>query len=294
MISFQIVQRPGRRNSIQLIAIFLAVTVIPIVGAQTQGQPPAPAQQQRQPPAAGSPQESAPASPNPPPVPTIAPPQRPAFVVILDPGHGGADNGARGASGIAEKDVALALARATRLQLQQQGLRVLLTRDSDEDPSFDDRATLANAQRSSLLVSFHVSSTGKVGSVRTYYYLFAPPVAIPPGSSTIAGSPSAPAPRVSAHLLQWNRAQENFADSSHRLADRIQSELVKNFPGSPAQSFAVPLRDLRSVAAPAVAVELSSVTVEDRGALEAMFTPIAASIARGIVAFHASTDSGAH
>ena len=280
-------QRLGRGKSIQLISALLAAATIPIVAARSQPQAPAP--QQQQPPSATSPQQP---SSTPPLAPPIAPPQRPAFVVILDPGHGGADNGARGASGIVEKDVALALAKATRAQLQQQGLRVLLTRESDEDPSFDDRAALANAQRSALLVSFHVSSTGKVGSVRTYYYMFAPAIPSAPGT---AGSPPA-TPRPASHLIPWDRAQENFADASHHLADLIQAELVKNFPGSPAQPSAVPLRDLRSVAAPAVSVELSSVTVEDRGALEAMFTPLAASIARGIVAFHSTSASnaGAH
>jgi len=214
--------------------------------------------------------------------------------VILDPGHGGADYGARGASGVVEKDIALALARATRLQLQQQGLHVLLTRETDDDPSFDDRATLANAQRSSLLVSFHVSSTGKVGSVRTYYYVFAAPNASVLDASAKTPGASAPPPRALAHLIPWDRAQENFSISSHRLADAIQAELVKNFPGSPATSSGVPLRDLRSVAAPAVAVELSSVTVADRGAFEAMFTPLAASVARGIVAYRSSPDAGVH
>jgi N-acetylmuramoyl-L-alanine amidase len=285
----QVVQRPGRKYSIQLIAIFLAAATIPIVAAQTTARAPTPAPQQQQPPAAASPQEPAPAPPpNPPPAPAVVPPQRPSFVVILDPGHGGADNGARGASGVAEKDVALALARTTRLQLQQHGLRVLLTRDSDEDPSFDDRATLANAQLSSLLVSFHVSSTGKVGSVRTYYYAFAPAITFPPGQTGATPAHSA------AHLVPWDRAQENFAESSRHLADLIQAELVKNFPGSPAQSSAVAVRDLRSVAAPAVSIELSSVAVADRGALEAMFTPLAASVARGIVAYHSAADSGAH
>ncbi len=188
-----------------------------------------------------------------------------------------------------EKDIALALAKATRAQLQLQGLRVLLTREFDEDPSFDDRATLTNAQRSALLVSFHVSSTGKVGSVRAYYYMFAPAIAAAP-------SPAGSAPatlRPASHLIPWDRAQENFTDASHHLGDLIQAELVKNFPGSPAQALAVPLRDLRSVAAPAVSVELSSVSVADRGELEAMYTPLAASIARGIVAFHSTNASDA-
>ncbi len=193
-----------------------------------------------------------------------------------------------------EKDIALALARATRLQLQQQGLHVLLTREGDDDPSFDDRATLANAQRAALLVSFHVSSTGKVGSVRTYYYVFAAPSAPALDASAKTVGAAVTPPRSLAHLISWDRAQENFSNSSHRLADAIQAELMKNFPGSPPTSSGVPLRDLRSVATPAVAVELSSVTVADRGALEAMFTPLAASVARGIVAYRSSPDAGAH
>jgi N-acetylmuramoyl-L-alanine amidase len=279
LVSSQIVQRFRRRSSIRLFALFFAAAAIPIVAAQV----PAPAPAQQQPPIAATPQQPAP-----------APQQRPAFEVILDPGHGGADNGARGASGVVEKDIALALARATRLQLQQQGLHVLLTRETDDDPSFDDRATLANAQRFALLVSFHVSSTGKVGSVRTYYYVFAAPSAPAVGENAKTPGAAVTAPRSLAHLIPWDRAQENFSNLSHRLADSIQAELVKNFPGSPATSSGVPLRDLRSVAAPAVAVELSSVTVADRGALEAMFTPLAASVARGIVAYRSSPDAGAH
>jgi len=282
------VHRFGRRSWIHLFALFIAAAAIPIVAAQPQA--PAPAQQQ-QPSSSATPQQSAPA---PAPAPPPALPQRPAFAVILDPGHGGADNGARGASGVVEKDIALALARATRLQLQQQGLHVLLTRETDDDPSFDERATLANAQRSALLVSFHVSSTGKVGSVRTYYYVFAAPSTSSIDASAKASVAAVTPPRPLARLIPWDRAQENFSNSSHRLADAIQAELVKNFPGSPATSVGIPLRDLRSVAAPAVAVELSSVTVADRGALEAMFTPLAASVARGIVAYRSSPDAGAH
>lgn len=213
---------------------------------------------------------------------------------MLDPGHGGADNGARGAAGIVEKDIALTLARLTRIQLIQQGLHAVMTREADEDPSFDDRATLANSQRSALYVSFHVSSTGKVGTVRSYYYLFPAPDAIALTDATKTTGADALRPRPVAHLIPWDRAQENFADASRHLADLIQAELAKNFPASPALSSGVPLRDLRSVAAPAVAVELSSVAVGDRNALEAMFTPFAASVARGIVAYHSAANAGVH
>ena len=88
--------------------------------------------------------------------------------MVLDPGHGGTDDGARGSTGAVEKELTLDLARATRIQLQQQGVRVILTRDTDVNPSFDDRAAIANAPRLAILISFHVSSTGQVGTCLLY------------------------------------------------------------------------------------------------------------------------------
>ncbi|HXW18305.1 MAG TPA: N-acetylmuramoyl-L-alanine amidase, partial [Candidatus Acidoferrales bacterium] len=145
------------------------------------------------------------------------------FVVVLDPAHGGTDTGARGSTGAVEKDLTLEIARATRTQLLQLGLHAILTRDGDEDPSFDDRAALANAQRSAILVSFHVSSTGQIGTARAYSYLF----------STNPESAEAPAetrPHPASLLTPWVAAQESYVDASHRLADLIQAELARQFP----------------------------------------------------------------
>jgi len=49
-----------------------------------------------------------------------------------------------------------------------QGFQVLQTRSSNENPSFDDRSALANAQTGAIFVSLHVSSTGLSGTVRAY------------------------------------------------------------------------------------------------------------------------------
>ena len=69
-----------------------------------------------------------------------APPQKTLAVVVLDPAHGGADSGARGSSGIAESEIVLSFARLMRISLEAQGLRVILTRQANDDPSFDDRS----------------------------------------------------------------------------------------------------------------------------------------------------------
>ena len=222
------------------------------------------------------------------------PPAHPTFTVVLDPGHGGTDDGARGSGGAVEKDLTLALARATRVQLQQQGVRVILTRDTDVNPSFDDRAAVANAPRLAILISFHVSSTGQVGTARAYSYLFS--ANVPAAAATDAPMPK-PAAQSSAQggvrLIPWETAQQGYVDTSHRLAEFIQTELVQKFPGSPATSTAFPIRDLRSVAAPAVAVEISRVSVKDAHALDPFIASLAESVARAVAEFRPSFETGA-
>jgi N-acetylmuramoyl-L-alanine amidase len=183
-----------------------------------------------------------------------------------------------------EKDLTLAIARATRPLLQQQGIRVILTRDADQNPSFDDRAAIANAPRLAILISFHVSSTGEPGTARAYSYLFAA------NPQSDAESSAAPAVHPASHLIRWMTAQEPYVDTSHLLADQIQTQLVQKFPHSPPTSTSFAVRDLRSVAAPAVDVELSSVSVEDPRTLAPMIETLAECVGRGVAAFRPSID----
>jgi hypothetical protein len=89
------------------------------------------------------------------------------------------------------------------------------------------------------------------------------------------------ATRVSS-LVLWDQAQQPFVEASHRLADMLQVQLAQRFGGSPAVSTRIAVRELRSVAAPAVAVEVSSVSVGDPNTLLVMGAPLAASIVRGV------------
>jgi len=201
-----------------------------------------------------------------------APAKRSLAVVILDPAHGGADTGARGSSGIAESDVVLSYARLVRISLEAQGLRVILTRQANDDPSFDDRSKLANAQRGALFITLHVSSTGQPGTVRVYSLpqLAAPPLAaIAPHSA----------------LLPWDRAQFSFIDQSRRLAELIQIQMAQRFRGTSDTPYEAPVRQLRTVGAPAVAIEVSSVSVADRSLLDQMGPGLADGVARAVAAF---------
>jgi N-acetylmuramoyl-L-alanine amidase len=217
-----------------------------------------------------------------------APPQNPmppplhlGPTIVINPAHGGTDNGARGQSGQVEKDVILIFARMLRSEFDRQGYRVVMTRNDDSNPSYEDRAAIANGYRDSIYISLHVSSTGKVGTARAYSYQFAAPLAAGGGGSALPPVTSTAATRVSS-LVLWDQAQQPFVEVSHRLADMLQVQLAQRFGGSPAVSTRIAVRELRSVAAPAVAVEVSSVSVGDPNTLLVMGAPLAASIVRGV------------
>jgi N-acetylmuramoyl-L-alanine amidase len=250
----------------------LMIAVAPTFSAQTQSSqaPAAPAPPAPQTPAP-VPQQTPPAPGQPSVAPTI-PSQKTLAVVILDPAHGGADTGARGSSGIAESDVVLSYARLVRISLEALGLRVILTRQTNDDPSFDDRSKLANSQRGSLFITLHVSSTGQPGTVRVYSV---PQLAMSQGAAF--------APH--AGLLPWDRAQFNFVDQSRRLAELIQIQMAQRFRGTSDTPFEAPVRQLRTVGAPAVAIEISSVSVPDRAPLDQMGPGLADAVARAVAAF---------
>lgn len=208
-------------------------------------------------------------------------------VVVIDPAHGGADTGARGANGVAEKDIVLEFARQLSTALQAEGFSVVITRQGDTDPTADDRATIANSQADSIFISLHVASTGPMGTVRTYSYLFPTAISSPPTAASSNGqslnSQSAPTV-VPAGFLSWGEAQKPFVDQSRKLGDLIQSDLAPQFKGSPQTSSSVPVFALRSITSPAVAVEVSSIAANPQQ-LEAMAPPLAEGIARAVDAY---------
>jgi len=79
--------------------------------------------------------------------------------IVLDPGHGGEDPGAIGASGSREKDVVLAIARRLKEQFEEdQNVRVVLTRDGDYFVPLGLRVRKARAVRADLFVSIHADA----------------------------------------------------------------------------------------------------------------------------------------
>ncbi len=76
-------------------------------------------------------------------------------LICVDAGHGGTDPGATGVSGAKEKDINLAMALLLAEDLEQAGLKVMMTRTTDTYPALQERADMANAAKASLFVSIH-------------------------------------------------------------------------------------------------------------------------------------------
>ena len=91
-------------------------------------------------------------------------------VVVLDPGHGGHDSGARGARGVEEKRVVLDIARRLRAHLTAAGVKVYMTRESDRFIELDERARRAGRWGADAFISIHLNSAGNssASGIETY------------------------------------------------------------------------------------------------------------------------------
>jgi N-acetylmuramoyl-L-alanine amidase len=262
---FFVARQLGSRTFLIGALLLLGAATVVVASQQTTPQPAQSSPASAQPQAGSAPTGAAGSAQTP------APAQRAAGnIVVLDPAHGGTDLGARGTGGLHESDLVLEFAAQIRTALELQGFQVLQTRQGNENPSFDDRSAMANAQRGAIFVTLHIASTGLTGTARVYV------MSDLPSNLDATG------------LIPWDRAQGPFLSLSRKLGDEVQGLLAQRFKGSPAMAQTASVRQLRTTAAPAIAVEVSSVTVEDRAELDHMAPGVADAIARGAAAFRPS------
>jgi N-acetylmuramoyl-L-alanine amidase len=95
--------------------------------------------------------------------------------VVIDPGHGGHDEGTQGPKGLLEKDLVLDVAlRVGKLVEDRMGAEVIYTRSDDTFIPLEGRTGLANDKKADLFLSIHANSspTTHVTGVETYYLNF--------------------------------------------------------------------------------------------------------------------------
>lgn len=184
--------------------------------------------------------------------------------IVLDPGHGGADRGVVGPGGAVEKDLVLQFAKRLHNAIEADvGIRVIMTRESDEAVPLDRRASIANNNKADLFISLHAngspraSTTGaQVLSLNRGDYRMAP----------ASGGPDLPVAFLGGgtrriEVLPWDLAQTGFTAPSAVVRTILQRELeradVPLFKGG-AQELA--LRPLVGASMPAVLLELGFLT----------------------------------
>jgi N-acetylmuramoyl-L-alanine amidase len=101
-----------------------------------------------------------------------------SFTVLVDPGHGGHDDGAKAKQYknkkwkmIKEKDIALSLSKKIHYYLKKNNINVYLTRSIDRAVSLEERAELADKIKADLFISVHINSSegSSPRGVETYY-----------------------------------------------------------------------------------------------------------------------------
>ncbi len=96
--------------------------------------------------------------------------------ILLDPGHGGEEKGAKGPTGYPEKDVNLLISKLVEAELSKLGAKVYLTREKDQDVSLKDRMKMIDRLKPDLALSIHYNALPDSGDaentqgISTFWY----------------------------------------------------------------------------------------------------------------------------
>jgi N-acetylmuramoyl-L-alanine amidase len=240
-------------------------------------------------PTAGLPSAPAPGMPAAPTPPPRAAEATGLRTVVIDPGHGGEEVGAKGPGGTLEKDITLSIARKLRTSLANSlGLQTFLTRDRDHEVPLEDRAAFANNYKADLFISIHANASRSHGARGSEVYFLSYQasdeesrrVALMEGEAQ-AGTPAG----SDLALILWDMAQAEHLEESSALASRIQEELAQ-VTGSEGRGVKqAPFRVLVGAAMPAVLVEVAFISNSDEERLlasEAYQSKIVSALVRGV------------
>jgi len=203
----------------------------------------------------------------------VPPPSAPADrgsgvrTIVVDPGHGGAESGALGPSGVQEKDLTLQLARDLTARLEQRlPVRVVLTRSEDATLPLDARTAIANQNKADLFISIHLNSSLGAGAhgAETYFLssqasdVRAASSAAAENTAVQAGAAAGPGLQENQdlQLILWDLAQSHHLAESQRFASLVQAELNDALQLKDRGVKQAPFRVLMGAAMPAVLVEL--------------------------------------
>ena len=204
--------------------------------------------------------------------------------IVLDPGHGGRDQG----TSIHEKTYALDVARRAEKILEAAGFRVVLTREADQALELGQRSDIANAKRGDVFVSIHFNAVpNDKATSGVQVYTFAPPGQ---HSSEWWSTMRQPDPYLEKTEMPVNRHDHWSAILSQALHRRLVSDLDAADRGKKIAHWGM----LRGLECPGVLVEcgfLTSAAEARKIATPAYRQKIAAALAAGIRDYAAVLDA---
>jgi N-acetylmuramoyl-L-alanine amidase len=217
--------------------------------------------------------------------------------IVIDPGHGGLEVGAKGKFGALEKDITLAISLKLKALIEKNlAFHVELTRDRDMDVSLENRAAIANNHRAELFISVHANSSYRhnANGSETFFLSLnatdedARRLAYLENNSADLEKPLAPENEDDIKMILWDMAQSAYLKQSQRLAEIIQDELNSLLGTKDRGIKQAPFKVLTGVACPAVLVESAFISnpQEERDLVrEAFQENVAQAIYRGLVRY---------
>jgi len=185
--------------------------------------------------------------------------------VVLDPGHGGADEGARGPSGTTEKSVTMAVTRRLKAALEGRlGVRVILTRDGDTAVGLDERAAVANNNKADLFISLHANASVRpLAQGAEVFYLSLEEYG--DEAQRAANAPHATLPVFGGgardiEVVPWRMAQAGHIERSGTFGRTLEGALRERVTMSPRALMQAPFRVLVGANMPAILLEMGFIT----------------------------------
>ena len=151
--------------------------------------------------------------------------------IVIDPGHGGHDQGSSGSGGLLEKELVLDVShRLGKLLQEQLGSEVIFTRDDDQYVGLEQRSQIANKAKADLFLSIHANSSTirSASGVETYYLSFTPSKQ----ALEVASRENAASEHTVFELreLLQKIALKDKVDESREFASKVHLSLLKASP----------------------------------------------------------------
>jgi len=192
--------------------------------------------------------------------------------VVIDPGHGGLESGAKGKFGTEEKNITLAIGLKLKAIIERNlAFRVVLTRDKDIDVSLDSRAAIANNNRADVFISIHTNSSYRkeAKGAETFFLSRnatdeeARRLAYLENSSAEFDEGIMRDNEDEIQMILWDLAQTAYLKQSSQMAEFIQKAL-NLLQGTANRGIKqAPFKVLTGVACPAVLVEVAFISNPD-------------------------------